>query len=93
MAGGFRSNIFDPILVVSQIVALQCCFYVTMGLWLVMADVVAGIELSVDQLFDYRVSFIWESHLLTHSLTRTCMLSLTKHTLLLWPPLVNIILL
>ena len=61
MAGGFRSNIFDPILVVSQIVALQCCFYVTMGLWLVMADVVAGIELSVDQLFDYRVSLSGQS--------------------------------
>ena len=56
MAMGFRSNIFDPILIASQIVALQSCFYVTMGLWLVLADLIAGIELSVDQLFDYRVS-------------------------------------
>lgn len=56
MAGGFRSNIFDPVLLGAQIVTLQCCFYVTMGLWLVLADLVAGIELSVDQLFDYRVS-------------------------------------
>ncbi|XP_064393142.1 protein SYS1 homolog [Halichondria panicea] len=54
MAMGFRSNIFDPLLVGSQILALQCCFYVTMGLWLVLADMIAGIQLSVDQLFDYK---------------------------------------
>ncbi len=56
MAMGFRSNVFDPLLVGSQILALQCCFYVTMGLWLVLADMIAGIQLSVDQLFDYKVS-------------------------------------
>lgn len=52
----FRSNVFDPVLVVSQIVAMQCCFYVSMGFWLVLANAVAGISYSVDQFFDYHVS-------------------------------------
>ena len=57
MAGGFRSNIFDPLLIVAQIVAMQCSFYAFMGLWILLADIVGGIQPSVDQLLDYRVSF------------------------------------
>ena len=57
MAGGFRTSVFDPVLVVGQIVAMQCCFYVSMGFWLIVANAVAGIRYSVDQFFDYHVSF------------------------------------
>lgn len=56
MAGGFRSNVFDPILLLCQIVAMQCFFYVSLGFWLVLANFVAGITYSVDQFFDYHVS-------------------------------------
>ena len=56
MAGVFRSNIFDPVLIVAQIVAVQCSFYVLMGLWLLLADLFGGIQPSIDQLFDYNVS-------------------------------------
>ncbi len=58
MVGFFRSDVFDPILIVCQIVAMQCFFYVSLGLWIVLANVVAGISYSVDQFFDYHVSEI-----------------------------------
>lgn len=56
MVGVFRSNVFDPILIVCQIVAMQCLFYVSLGFWIVLANVAAGINYSVDKFFDYRVS-------------------------------------
>ena len=56
MAGGFRANIFDPLLIVAQIVAMQCSFYAFMGLWILLADVIGGIQPSVEQVLDYRVS-------------------------------------
>ena len=55
MSGGFRANIFDPVLVVAQIVAMQCSFYTFMGLWIVLSDLIGGIQPSVDQILDYRV--------------------------------------
>ena len=67
MAGGFRANVFDPILVVCQIVAMQCFFYVSLGAWLVVANFVAGITYSVDQFFDYHVSL---AHVLTCCLAK-----------------------
>ena len=56
MAGGFRANIFDPLLIVAQIVAMQCSFYAFMGLWILLADIIGGIQPSVEQILDYRVS-------------------------------------
>lgn len=56
MVGVFRSSVFDPILILCQIVALQCFFYVSLGFWLVLANLVAGISYSVDKFFDYHVS-------------------------------------
>ena len=58
MAAGFRSNIFDPILITAQIVAMQCCYYIFLGLWLLLADTIGGINTSLEQIFDYRVSEI-----------------------------------
>ena len=54
----FRSNVFDPILIVAQIISLQCCFYASFGLWLIVADTIADIGKSINQIFDYRVSII-----------------------------------
>ncbi|KAF8569786.1 hypothetical protein P879_03691 [Paragonimus westermani] len=36
MAPKFRSNVWDPILIVSQIICMQCLFYVSSGLLLVL---------------------------------------------------------
>ena len=55
MATGFRSNIFDPLLVSAQIVAMLCCFYLSLGVWLFVADLAGGIPNSLDQIFDYHV--------------------------------------
>ncbi len=56
MAGVFRSNVFDPVLVVSQITAMLCSFYGCLGLWLILANLIAGLRYSLDQFFDYHVS-------------------------------------
>lgn len=56
MTASFRSNVFDPLLVVCQIIAMQCFFYVSLGFWLVLANLLAGLTHSVDQFFDYHVS-------------------------------------
>ena len=56
MASGFRANVFDPVLIIAQIIALQSCFYISFGLWIVIADSIGGIHRSIDQIFDYRVS-------------------------------------
>ncbi len=56
MTASFRSNMFDPVLVVCQIIAMQCFFYVSLGFWMVLANLLAGLTYSVDQLFDYHVS-------------------------------------
>ncbi len=56
MVAGFRANIFDPILIIAQIVAIQCFYYMSLGLCLLIADVIGGIPISFDQLLDYHVS-------------------------------------
>lgn len=54
-SSGFRAKVFDPLLIISQIIALQCFFYVSLGLWVVFSDSIAGIHPSFNQLFNYRV--------------------------------------
>ena len=56
MATGFRANIFDPILIVAQIMAMQCCYYLSTGAWLLIADFIGGVPISLDQMLDYHVS-------------------------------------
>jgi len=63
MAAGFRGNIFDPALIVAQIVAMQSCFYISLGLWVFVADRFGGIETSLAQIFDFHVSYLGTSNL------------------------------
>ena len=56
--GAFRSTVWDPILIISQMVTMQSIYYVTLGLWLVVVDFIAGAERSVDQVFGYEVRTI-----------------------------------
>ncbi|CAI7993520.1 Protein SYS1 homolog [Geodia barretti] len=53
MRSGFRSSIFDPVLVVAQIVSLFCFHCVALGGWLLLANLVGGTSTTIDQLFDY----------------------------------------
>jgi hypothetical protein len=54
MAGQFRYTVWDPFMIISQILTLQCIFYVSLGLWLSFFDLVAGNDKSLDQIFKYQ---------------------------------------
>lgn len=52
MNGRFRSYVWDPFLIVSQIVTLQCVFYSTLGLVIAACLSLGGYTPSLDLLFD-----------------------------------------
>ncbi|XP_043840481.1 protein SYS1 homolog isoform X2 [Dromiciops gliroides] len=51
MAGQFRSYVWDPILIVSQIVLMQNVYYGSLGLWLALVDSLVQSSPSLDQIF------------------------------------------
>jgi len=53
MAGQFRSSVWDPMLIGSQIITMQCVFYVCLGLWISLMEVLAGDSASLDYIFNY----------------------------------------
>ncbi|KAJ1527197.1 hypothetical protein ONE63_008728 [Megalurothrips usitatus] len=53
LRGQFRSTIWDPTLIVSQILAVQFIFYSSLGLWLSIVNLVSGTYCSLDLLFKY----------------------------------------
>ncbi|BES87515.1 Integral membrane protein S linking to the trans Golgi network [Nesidiocoris tenuis] len=54
LSGQFRNTAWDPILIVSQIVAVQSVFYLTLGVWLLALDFVVGTSRSLDHVFKYQ---------------------------------------
>ena len=55
MAAGFRSYVWDPCLIISQIVAVQCVFYIFLALWILLVDFWTGSTRSLDQFFRAKV--------------------------------------
>jgi len=51
--GGFRSSVWDPWLLISQIFTIQSVFYLTFGSWVAIMDYIGGSNNSLDQLFGY----------------------------------------
>lgn len=51
----FRSYIWDPVLIVCQIVLMQCIYYSFLGLWLAGVDSLVQTNRSLDQIFSYEV--------------------------------------
>lgn len=51
MPGHFRSNVWDPVLIISQIVTLVCEFYCVFGLWIYLMDIIGKFDASRDQIF------------------------------------------
>jgi hypothetical protein len=47
--------VWDPVLIVSQIVALQSVFYLSLGVWLVALNFLVGTSRSLDHIFKYQV--------------------------------------
>ena len=72
MAGQFRSSQWDPVLIVAQIIAMQCLFYVGLGTCVALTDFILGYSQSLDQLFLYQVNLSPHTH--THvMLYRVCL--------------------
>ncbi|KAM9535606.1 protein SYS1 homolog isoform 2-T13 [Salvelinus alpinus] len=55
MGSHFRSYIWDPVLILSQIVLMQCIYYSFLGLWLAGVDSLVQTNRSLDQIFSYEV--------------------------------------
>jgi len=54
MAGQFRYTVWDPWMIISQILTLQSVFYVSLGLWIFLFDSMSGSSKSLDQIFKYQ---------------------------------------
>lgn len=62
MAGGFRYKIWDPPLIISQIITMQAVFYVGLGIWVASLDLFTGHHRSLDSLFKYQELQVKEVH-------------------------------
>lgn len=58
LSGQFRHTQWDPLLIVSQIVALQTIFYVALGMWVAVMNLLVGTSRSLDHLFKYQVGIL-----------------------------------
>uniref|UniRef100_A0A671SHB6 Protein SYS1 homolog n=1 Tax=Sinocyclocheilus anshuiensis TaxID=1608454 RepID=A0A671SHB6_9TELE len=56
MGSHFRSYVWDPILIISQIMLMQCIYYSFLGLWLAGVDGLVHTSRSLDQIFSYEVT-------------------------------------
>lgn len=70
----FRSYIWDPVLIVSQILLMQGIYYSFLGLWLAGVDSLIQTRHSLDQIFSYEVSssislttYLWLWHIFTNT--------------------------
>lgn len=50
---GFRYSVWDPPLIISQIITLQCTFYAGLGVIFWFIDILFQQSLSLEQLFSY----------------------------------------
>ena len=53
--GSFRYTVWDPFMIVSQMSTLQCLYYVSLGIWIFVFDVLSGTPRSLDHIFQYQV--------------------------------------
>lgn len=60
MTGQFRSSVWDPVLIVSQILTVQSLFYVSLGFWVYIIDFILGSTKSLDQFFSYEATLFKE---------------------------------
>lgn len=55
MKAGFRNTQWDPIILFSQIVAMQSLLYTSLGAIMYVMDLLAGANHTLDHLFQYHV--------------------------------------
>jgi len=56
VTGTFRSNVWDPVLIIGQIICMQCQFVLTLGLWVYVLNFILGYDTEIGQLFKQAVS-------------------------------------
>lgn len=49
MPGQFRSYVWDPVLIIAQILSMQSAFYLGLGLWVVVVDYILASHRSLDR--------------------------------------------
>jgi len=49
----FYTTVWDPRLIIYQIIAVQCLYYILLGLFLFVLDMFIGHTLTLDQIFGY----------------------------------------
>lgn len=52
---------WDPCLIISQIVAVQCVFYISLAVWVIFVDFWTGSPRSLDQFFKPSVNMTLDS--------------------------------
>ncbi|XP_053962748.1 protein SYS1 homolog [Anastrepha obliqua] len=52
-AGTFRNTQWDPMLLITQIISMQSCIYFTLGLLVFFANILAGDNYTLDNVFEY----------------------------------------
>lgn len=60
--GHFRSSVWDPVLLLTQILSMQFIFYTSLGFWIILFDFFTGSYRSLDQLFRYQVRGLRYTH-------------------------------
>ena len=56
MSGSVRSSVWDPSLIISQMLCVQASYCITLGAWIVILDLMIGPDLSLGQMYDFEVS-------------------------------------
>ena len=53
----FRSYVWDPVMILGQILAIQCIFYFSLGIWISLSDLIIDSPRSLEQIFSSNVSY------------------------------------
>lgn len=62
MGGHFRYSVWDPPLIIAQIITIQSIFYASLGLWIFLTNVLNGTAQSLDQIFLYQQIHVKNFH-------------------------------
>lgn len=54
-AGHFRSTVWDPALIIAQIVTMLAIYYVSLGAWIFVVDYIARTTPSLEHIFSFDV--------------------------------------
>lgn len=61
MHGQFRSSVWDPVLIIAQIITMQCIFYTSAGFWLYLTSYITNFDRHISQFFTHSVSLFRNS--------------------------------